>query len=139
MNKGKDSRNYCDKKGLDSLVHRLGSVIFCPYAMYFSFVFFFLYSYDEWIKFNDAQRAHYNYLEAAPTVLTFLLVGGSRAPLLTSGVGLTYLIGRELYGQGYANKGPQARLAGSALSGLSLIGLFGTAIYSAVKIARSTA
>ena len=100
------------------------------------FLFPYGYSYDEWVRFNDGQRAHYNYLEAAPTVLALLLIGGTRAPVFSTVAGVTYIFGRELYAQGYAKKGPQARNFGAAIGGVSMISLLGAAIYSSVKVAR---
>lgn len=90
----------------------------------------------EWLRFNDGQRAHYNYLEAAPAALTCLLVGGVHAPVLAAAAGATLLVGRELYAQGYVSKGPAGRSAGGALSALSMLTLLGTAVYSTLKVTR---
>ncbi len=93
-------------------------------------------SFAEWRQFNDAQRAHLNYVEMAPSALTFLLIGGLHAPLVAAAAGATFIAGREAYAQGYAKNGPAGRTIGAAVGGVSFLALFGTAVFSSLKIAQ---
>ncbi|KAG8865401.1 hypothetical protein FRB96_000291 [Tulasnella sp. 330] len=60
-------------------------------------------------KFNCAQRAHYNTLESANGVLFGTLVTGLRYPMLATGMGVLYFVGRILFTMGYTANGPDGR------------------------------
>ncbi len=90
----------------------------------------------EWLAFNGGQRAHLNYVEASTPLLTFLLIGGLHAPVVAAAAGVSAIVGRELYARGYASKGPRGREIGAGVSGLSMLTLFGTAVFSGLKVAR---
>lgn len=62
-------------------------------------------SMDEWMEFANAQRAHYNYVEGVASILVFLLISGLFFPRYTALCGITYIVGRVLYGAGYKAKG----------------------------------
>jgi glutathione S-transferase len=51
--------------------------------------------------FNCAQRAHQNYLENLPILLTGVLVGGLRHPLIAVGLGVGWMVFRIVYFIGY--------------------------------------
>lgn len=44
--------------------------------------------------FNNAQRAHYNYLEAVVPALSCLLISGLAYPTVAAGLGAVYIVGR---------------------------------------------
>ena len=41
--------------------------------------------YADWLSFNNAQRAHQNYIEGATSAVTLALVSGLKSPLPTAG------------------------------------------------------
>jgi hypothetical protein len=92
--------------------------------------------YASWFKFNNGQRAHYNYLEQVPSALSFLLIGGLMFPTVATGAGVGIIVGRELYAQGYVNQGPKGRSIGAGINMVALTTLFGTAVLSGLKIAK---
>ncbi|KAI9853023.1 MAG: hypothetical protein M1838_002802 [Thelocarpon superellum] len=57
-------------------------------------------------SFNCAQRAHGNYLERLPTVLSCILISGLHYPLTATGLGVAWGVGRVLYAQGYVQGTP---------------------------------
>ena len=67
--------------------------------------------YYDWFKFNCAQRVHSNSIEHLAWALPLLLVGGLFTPRFSSLMGVSVLIGRELYRFGYmSNDGPNSRI-----------------------------
>lgn len=50
--------------------------------------------------------AHQNTLESVPQVLFFLTVGGLKYPLLTAGLGASWLLGRFIFTMGYKTGDP---------------------------------
>lgn len=69
-------------------------------------------SYEEWYQFNNAQRAHYNYVEWIAACLLFLIIGGLYFPITNALIGLGIVIFRFIYAAGYAAKGPRGRNIG---------------------------
>ncbi|MCJ1411349.1 hypothetical protein MMC19_005437 [Ptychographa xylographoides] len=66
--------------------------------------------------FNCAQRAHANFLEAQPSVMTTLLVSGLGYPLLSAGMGILFAVSRVVYAVGYTSpniEGGKGRYYGS--------------------------
>ena len=84
--------------------------------------------------FNCAQRAHANYLEQLPTFLTTLLLSGLKYPVVSAGLGATWVVARTIYLVGYTsstlNDGGKKRLRGS-FAFLPQITLLGLTVYSA--------
>lgn len=92
-------------------------------------------TYAEWYEFNNAQRAHYNYLEHLPVVLFLGVAAGIKLPLEAAIAEMVYLIGRVFYSIGYVLKGPSGRLIGALLADLGLLALLGLGLYSGISIA----
>lgn len=77
-------------------------------------------TYEEWFRFNCAQRGHQNFLESAWSALALMLIGGLFAPTFYAGCGFAYCIGRILYFVGYtSNMGPKGREIGAIMGLLS--------------------
>jgi len=91
---------------------------------------------EQWFKFNCAQRAHQNYLEVLPMILSWLLIGGLKYPLYAVGFGVTTIVGRQFYSMGYRNTGPKGRSLGAGISAIGLIGLLVTTITTGLKYAQ---
>jgi glutathione S-transferase len=60
--------------------------------------------------FNNAQRAHLNYVEGAATAMVAFLVSGLYQPRLAALLAFTYIIGRAAYTGGYKLGGPKGRM-----------------------------
>lgn len=60
---------------------------------------------EEWVTFNNYQRAHYNYLEGITLIVAVTLVAGIWYPRFAVVAGLIYVIGREIYAIGYRTGG----------------------------------
>lgn len=88
--------------------------------------------YKEWVEFNNAQRAHYNFFEFAPSTLVWLFVGGIYFPIASAALGLVVIISRIIYGVGYANKGSGGRFTGVLGNDLAIIGMFGLSVASSI-------
>ncbi|CDW75969.1 UNKNOWN [Stylonychia lemnae] len=93
-------------------------------------------SYKDWYNFNNAQRAHYNYLECATVVITWLLIAGVKYEWYAVGFGSAFLLGRLMYAFGYAAKGPQGRVIGFLISLLASLALCVLAILSSLRLAN---
>ena len=62
-------------------------------------------SYEEWYKFNNAQRAHLNFVEWIAPSVVLILVGGLYFPIVSASLGLAVIIARALYAIGYMING----------------------------------
>ncbi|KAJ1640431.1 hypothetical protein T492DRAFT_511822 [Pavlovales sp. CCMP2436] len=101
--------------------------------------------YEPWVRFNNAQRAHYNMglmfdvdqvIESAPGVIGSLLTSGLAAPKLAAGLGFGYAVGRLLYARGYtSSKGADGRVVGAISSALCSLSLYGVAMVYGVRAA----
>jgi glutathione S-transferase len=89
-------------------------------------------TYEQWYKFNNAQRAHNNFVEFAPTTFVLLFVAGLYFPVPAAAIGLGVIIFRFVYAAGYASGGPAGRVIGALANDLCLLGLFGLSIASGV-------
>jgi glutathione S-transferase len=77
--------------------------------------------------FNCIQRAHQNTLEMYPGFLTLLLIGGLQHPLLATGAGAVYLLGRIFFAKGYYTGDPEKRVRG-AFGIAGLLALLGSTL-----------
>ncbi|CAF1064474.1 unnamed protein product [Didymodactylos carnosus] len=68
--------------------------------------------------------------EGAFAAITGLLVAGLAQPRLAALFGLLYIVGREVYNQGYRRAGSKGRRIGAGILDLSLIVLWGMALYT---------
>jgi hypothetical protein len=102
---------------------------------------------EQWFIFNNYRRAHMNYLEvcflfyffksfhllvfkgAFPIIIP-LLISGLSYTRLAFFTGLIYIIGREVYSQGYRRSGSKGRLYGAILLDLALFILWSSALYT---------
>ena len=87
-------------------------------------------SYEDWYKFNNAQRAHHNFVEFAPSGFVMLFIAGIYFPVASAVLGLALFIGRIFYSIGYAKGGPSGRFIGVLIGDLAILGLFGLSITS---------
>ena len=87
-----------------------------------------------WVKLQNAQRAHLNYLEGLPGFLANLLLAGLFFPKTASALGLVHLVGRDLYARAYRKKGAGARGPGFGMSFLSNFALTCSAVYGGIKL-----
>merc|ERR1719273_2684539 len=83
----------------------------------------------QWIKLQNAQRAHLNYTENLTGQLSQLLLAGLFFPVTAAGLGAVQLVGRQLYCSAYRAKGPNARGPGFGLATLPGMANMGMAIY----------
>jgi len=92
-------------------------------------------TYAEWLRFNNAQRAHHNTLESLTFVLPTMLAAGVLHPKTAAALGLTYAAGRALYAIGYNRGGPSGRMLGGLISHIGDMGLIGVCIRGGLKVA----
>lgn len=96
--------------------------------------------YASWYKFNNAQRAHANFLESVWGVSALMLVGGLFDAKVFAGLGAVYFVARILYATGYkSSQGPKGREAGAILGALSTFGMIGYSFkvgYDLIKEAK---
>jgi len=93
-------------------------------------------SYKDWLEFNSAQRAHYNFVEQVGIVIPMTLLAGLSAPYLASAAGFAYAIGRFMYSYGYINKGPKGRELGAVIANGSFLALSGLSFFTGYKFLR---
>jgi hypothetical protein len=84
--------------------------------------------YKDWFTFACAQRAHYNLIEWAATILLFILVAGVFYPTPAAAAGVAWIVGREAYSWGYVASGPGGRSVGAGIADLAALFLFGAAV-----------
>jgi hypothetical protein len=92
-------------------------------------------SYGAWYKFNCAQRAHYNLIEMATSIIVFIVVAGFYFPTFAAGCGAFWVVGREIYSFGYISGGANGRMVGAGISDLALLVAFGAAVYGTLGFA----
>eukprot|EP01096_Ripella_sp_DP13-Kostka_P003782 TRINITY_DN15653_c0_g1_i1.p1 TRINITY_DN15653_c0_g1~~TRINITY_DN15653_c0_g1_i1.p1 ORF type:complete len:169 (-),score=94.70 TRINITY_DN15653_c0_g1_i1:78-584(-) len=86
-------------------------------------------SFEDWAKFNNYQRAHYNYVEGGASALALLLVSGLFFPNAAAITGGAYILGRAAFAWGYRSGGPKARLPGALVLDAALVTWLGLASY----------
>lgn len=92
-------------------------------------------SYQAWFEFNNGQRAHYNFLEMAPTTFMWLFIAGIYFPIPAAIIGVLVIIFRLLYSIGYTQSGPKGRLVGALGNDFCLLGLLGLSLASGIMFA----
>lgn len=91
-----------------------------------------------WVRINNAQRAHHNTLENLPLALMLVLTSGLFQPEVAAVCGLVYCIGRWLVISGYNAKGPKGRYPGSTISLLVLVIPLGINLFYGSSMALSS-
>lgn len=95
-------------------------------------------SYKQWYDYNNAQRAHYNFVEMAPSTFVMLFIAGIYFPIPAAAIGLALAIFRAIYSAGYAYSGPKGRLIGALGNDLCLLGLLGLSLASGIMFANGS-
>jgi glutathione S-transferase len=90
----------------------------------------------DWLLFNNAQRAHYNFVEGVATYILLILAAGLYYPLYATYLGIAIFVGRLVFAMGYVSKGPMGRLAGALLVDFALLGLVGLSVMSGLHITK---
>lgn len=90
---------------------------------------------EDWISFNNGQRAHYNFLEQFGSTIVLLLISGLFYTRLAVIAGLMFIVGRVCYSIGYRQGGPKGRMVGAGLCDLALILTFGAAAWGSFMFA----
>ena len=93
-------------------------------------------SYKDWFRFNNAQRVHYNFLEALPMILTLLFIAGLKQPLAALIIGCIYFVARIIYLVSYV-KSPNMRVIGVIPMTLTNFALFGLSLYTASEYMKA--
>jgi len=74
-------------------------------------------------EFNSVQRAHQNTLESYSIVMLQMMACGLVYPVTSATCGGLWVVGRIIYGYGYATGGPKGRMLGGIISHLGDIPL----------------
>ena len=93
-------------------------------------------TYAQWYHFNNAQRVHYNFLEALPMILMLLFIAGLTQPLAALILGCIYFVARLVYLVGYMKGGPNMRGFGAIPSSLAQLALFGISFYTCAQFLK---
>ena len=88
---------------------------------------------EQWNLFACTQRAHLNYVEVLPMMISWTLVGGLKFPMIATGFGLVSMVGRHLYATGYRSGVAKNRMTGAIIGFLGYFGLLLTSVVSALK------
>ena len=81
-------------------------------------------------EFNCVQRAHQNTLESYSFVMLNMCLCGLVYPKTSAALGFIWVVGRVIYGAGYASGGPSGRTLGGIIAHLGDIPL----VFLALKI-----
>jgi len=90
---------------------------------------------EQWVDFNNAQRAHGNYVEAITPVMSTTLLCGLFYVRFAALCGFVHVLGRLMYAIGYRRAGSRGRYIALPLTILSYAGLFFATIYGAFHTA----
>ena len=90
--------------------------------------------YEQWVKFNNAQRAQHNFLDQFTFYLTMSLISLFAYPWFAAGFTAVYFIGRLAFSLSYAGAGPNARIPGAIIMDLAILATLGLAIASCIKL-----
>mmetsp|Transcript_80770 Transcript_80770/g.112196 ORF Transcript_80770/g.112196 Transcript_80770/m.112196 type:complete len:110 (-) Transcript_80770:48-377(-) len=92
--------------------------------------------YEQWFTFNNAIRAHYNFLEGIGLIIVMILVAGIHFVPWAYGFGFAYCVSRIIYTEGYIRKGPAGRGLGALLVDICILGLLILSVWSCIKIIK---
>ena len=90
-------------------------------------------SYKDWYIFNCAQRCHLNYIEGFALIVLGTLISGIQYPLLAFATQMLYIVGRQLYSDGYM-KGADYRITGAGLYQVANLAAIVMSVKSALSI-----
>mmetsp|Transcript_32658 Transcript_32658/g.29541 ORF Transcript_32658/g.29541 Transcript_32658/m.29541 type:complete len:151 (-) Transcript_32658:81-533(-) len=92
--------------------------------------------YDQWLKFNIAQRTHQHILEMIGFQIPLVLLAATGSGLAAAICGWALVIGRIVYTMGYLNekKGPNARQPGMVIMSIAALVLVGFAIKGCIDM-----
>lgn len=77
-------------------------------------------TYEHWVRFNCAQRAHMNMVEDSGPVLACLVTSGLVYPRTAAALAMIFALGRIKYAAGYkSNLGADGRIPGAASAGVA--------------------
>ena len=79
--------------------------------------------YKDWYEFNCAQRAHQNYFEHLPSIVSIILIGGLYVPAITLAYAILCILVRTGYAISYSTRGAGARVPFIAVDLLSRVSL----------------
>lgn len=86
-------------------------------------------------KFNCVQRAHQNTLEGFAAIQILMILNGLVSPINSAAFGFIWVIGRVIYGYGYANGGPSGRMVGGVISHIGDFPLMLMTLFNGLKVA----
>ncbi len=87
-----------------------------------------------WVKLQNAQRAHANYLETLTFSMASTLLGGLFYPRITAIAGVIHIVGRQMYASGFKKGGAAGRGKGFAIVMLTLLVNFVCTIVGAITL-----
>jgi len=87
----------------------------------------------DWVKLQNAQRAHLNYLETLSATLVSLALAGIFFPLYASILGVVHIVGRQLYCSGFRTRAG-SRGTGFGIAMLTIIAFMGLASFGAARL-----
>lgn len=87
-----------------------------------------------WVKLQNAQRAHGNYLETLTFSMAATLLGGVFYPRITAISGVIHIIGRQMYASGFKKGGAAGRGKGFAIVMITLLINFVCTLVGAITL-----
>merc|ERR1712096_193285 len=90
----------------------------------------------DWVDFQNAQRAHLNYLETLSLTQSALAVSGYFYPKPASILALIHLLGRQIYCSSFRSS-PSKRATGFVILSLTNLAMFGLGVAGAIQMIRS--
>ena len=93
--------------------------------------------YYEWLKFNNAQRSHYNFVEEIAIIVVLLLLSGIVFPEPSMALGTFYFLARGVYAVYYNTvQGPMnyVRIMASAVCRLIVLAAFVLTVVAGILI-----
>ncbi len=94
---------------------------------------------EDWVSFNNYQRAHLNYMELVTPIVVVQLVSGLFFPRISFLASIVVLVGRQLFGMGYRSTGSSGRLVGAITADVGMITLLLAALYGSFSAAGGLA